>query len=395
MRRRYALLSIMGLVGLIIASPGLIAPLADQMNRQAVRWITEPAPYPAGLVFRYLHVLGNGEAANNLGVLYLRGIGVERDRERAIALFETAVGKGVVAARYNLVLTMPNRFRTPNDIIQRQLALLEENVDHGDIPSHVLAAERLYYANREDFVPDRETRKLALLEAAARTGDADYLYQYGKELEVQAFERDDAGLMIDALRAYRHAFDNGNMRGAEALGAARRISVWDAEPKRADVLEKSEDEWTLIAAQSGSITAKCRHGIRRFGWMKELSGLLDEPSRLQDRIDRYLAEENPVSPAMSLAYLRQCAEAKKIIFPVNPPFGDIALYARKRRGSVTSLANSPEWATYYLGKLYALGLHVEEDIDAALTYFDRTAKKGPFAQSEVWTTYLASRRSQP
>ncbi len=373
---------------MILFSLGLILPLAEQMNRQAVLWITESKPYPAALIFQYLRFLGNGEATNNLGVLYLRGIGVERDRERAIALFETAVTKGVVAGRYNLVLTMPNRFKTPKDVIQRQIALLNENIDLGDIPSHVLAAERLYYVNREEFVPDRETRKLSLLEIAARTGDADYLYQFGKELEVQAFEREDVGLMIKALLAYRRAFDNGNMRGAEALGSAWQIRQWDVEPNRADVLEKSEAEWTAIAAESGSITAQCRYGNRHFGWMDELTEMLGEPSRLEGRIERYLAQENPVSWITSLNYLQKCALAKKLSFPPNPPFGDTALYARKRRGSVTSLANSPQWANYYLGKLYALGLHVEKNLDKARNHFDRAARKGRFAQSDVWIAHL-------
>lgn len=390
----YSVLPILGLVGIVVFSLGFVPPLAEQMNRQAVQWITESKPGPARLVFLYLDFLENSEAANNLGVLYLRGIGVERDRDRAIRFFETAVSKGVVAGRYNLVLTMPNRFKTPKDIIQRQLALLEKNVDLGDIPSHVLAAERLSYANREEFVPDRKTRKLALLQIAARTGDADYLYQYGKELEVEAFRQEDAGLMISALRAYRRAFDNGNMRGAEALGSARRIGEWDVEPNRADVLEKSEAEWTLIAAESGSITAKCRHGNQRFDWMDELSGMLGEPSRLQDRIDRYLARENPVSLATSIDYLQQCSRAKKLSFTASPPFGDVALYARKRRGSVTSLANSPEWANYYLGKLYALGLHVDEDIEKARAYLDQATEKGSFAESDVWIEYLARQRPQ-
>ena len=392
MRRVYSILPILGLIGIIISSLGLIPPLADQMNRQAVQWVTESNPYPARLILHYLDFLGNGEAANNLGVLYLRGIGVERDRARAITFFETAVGKGVVAGRYNLVLTMPNRSKTPKDVVQRQLDLLDANVDLGDIPSHVLAAERLYFLTRQEFVPDRQARKLALLEAAARTNDPDYLYQYGKELEVQAFKRNDAEMMISALRAYRRAFDNGNMRGAEALGSARRIRDWDVEPSRADVLEKPETEWTLIAAEAGSITAKCRHGNQRFRWMNELSEMLGQPSDLDGRVDRYLAQQNLIAWETSVAYLKECARAKKLSFPPNPPFGDIALYARKRRGSVTSLANSPEWANYYLGKLYALGLHVEEDVDEARTHFDHVTKKGSFAESDAWIEYLARQR---
>ena len=224
----YSVLPILGLVGIAVFSLGLVPPLAEQMNRQAVQWITESKPDPGRLVFHYLNFLGNGEAANNLGVLYLRGIGVEHDRERAIDFFETAVSKGVVAGRYNLVLTMPNRFKTPKETIQRQLALLEENVDLGDIPSHVLAAERLFYANREEYVPDRKTRKLALLQIAARTGDVDYLYQYGKELEVEAFKQEDAGLMISALRAGRVHLSGVRNHREPSLAEAQALATVSA-----------------------------------------------------------------------------------------------------------------------------------------------------------------------
>ena len=393
MRRFYTVFSIVGLLGIAAFSISLIPVVADQMNRQANRWIAEQNPLPARLVYSYLHLLGNGEATNNLGVLNLRGIGVERDRERAIALFEEAVTKDVVAGRYNLVLTMPNRFKTPKDIIERQLALLDENIALGDIPSHVLGAERLYYVNREALVPDRETRKLALLEAAARTGDPHYLYQYGKELEVQAFKQNDAATMILALRAYRDAFDGGDLRGAEALGSARSVR-WNATPSREEVLEKPESEWTLIAAEGGIITAKCRHGNGRFDWLDELSEFLSEPSKLKARTDRYLEQDSPVPWTTSIAYLRECARAKKIVFPPNPPFGDVALYARKRRGSVPALVNSPEWATYHLGQLHALGLHVEKDTDEARAYFEHAAAGGSFADSDAWIEYLDGLRPQ-
>ena len=388
MRRPYFVASAVGLIGIVGFSMGWVPAVANQMNRQAVQWIAEGKPYPARLIFEYLEFLGNGEAANNLGVVYLRGIGVKRDRERAIALFETAVSKSVAQGRYNLVLTMPNRSKTPKNIIQRQLDLLALNIEAGDVPSHVLAAERLYYLNRQEFIPDRQARKLAMLEVAARTNDPDYLYQYGKELEVQAFKRNDAEMMISALRAYRRAFDNGNMRGAEALGSARQIRDWDVQPSRADVLEKSEAEWTLIAAEAGSITAKCRHGNRRFRWMNELSGKLSEPLELQKRVDRYLAQENPFAWKTSVAFLQQCARAKKLSFPPNPPFGDIALYGRKRRGSVTALVNSPEWASYHLAQLYTLGLHVERDVGNALhlrsDFPDRAALEAARSRGISW-----------
>ncbi len=378
----------LGLVFLIgcLLLIGLVPPVADQINRQAIRLLSADNPEAARLLFGYLHALGNGDATNNLGVLYLRGLGVARDRKKAIAFFEEAVAKEVVQARYNLVWTMPNRFKTPEAIVERQLSLLEENVALGDIPSHVLFADRLYYVNREKFVPNRVVRKLGVLEIAARTGDPDYIYQYGEELELRAFKRDDAEMMARALRAYRSAYDRGNIRGAEALGSARSVAEWNTVPSREEILGKSEAEWTLIAAEGGSITAKCRHGGRRFDWIGEQDEMFADPLALREMVDRYLAQENPTPWTTSIAYLEECAAAERLRFPPNPPFGDTALYAIKIRGTVPSLFTSPLWANYHLGQLYALGIHVERDTAKAIAYF----RKGDISDAEAWIDFLST-----
>ncbi len=358
-------------------------------------------PHGARRLFGYLHILGNGDATNNLGVLYLRGRGVKRDRKRAVELFEEAVEKKVVQARYNLVLTIPGKFETSDALIKRQYALLEENVALGDIPSHVLYAERLYFQNRERFVPNRQAKKLELLGAAAQTGDADYLYAYGKELEIQAFLEDDAKKMVRALRAYRSAFEKGQQsRAAEALGSARYLPEWNAEPSREEVLGKTETEWLIIAAE-GSVTAKCHHGNRRFNWMQRTDEVLNNPSELQEMVNQYLEQDNPTPWELSIAHLEDCAEAMcagsgarlrrceatKLPSRLNPPFGDTALYARKRIGTLAAaLVNSPMWATLYLGQIYALGIHVERDRAKAITYFNRLKT----SSAKAWIDYLIS-----
>ena len=52
--------------------------------------------------FRALAAGGDPRGENGLGVLYLRGHGLERDPERAFALFRSAAGKGLRAAEKNL-----------------------------------------------------------------------------------------------------------------------------------------------------------------------------------------------------------------------------------------------------------------------------------------------------
>ena len=52
--------------------------------------------------FRALAAVGDPRGENGLGVLYLRGNGLERNLERAVALFRSAAGKGLRAAEKNL-----------------------------------------------------------------------------------------------------------------------------------------------------------------------------------------------------------------------------------------------------------------------------------------------------
>ena len=117
---------------------------------------------PACAVFSYLHFLGNWVAANNFGMLNFRGIGQKRNRERAVVLFEEAVKENIVASRYNLVLTMPNRFKTRKDIVERQIALLNRKIAEGDLPSHVPTPAK---------IADYHTKRLIARHCLAVDGD--------------------------------------------------------------------------------------------------------------------------------------------------------------------------------------------------------------------------------
>ena len=152
------------------------------------------------------------------------------------------------------------------------------------------------------------------------------------------------------------------------------------------MLGKTETEWLVIAAE-GSVTAKCRHGNRRFSWMKRTDEVLNNPSALQEMVNRYLEKENPTPWEIAIAHLEDCAKATKLRSRINPPFGDTALYARKRVGTLAAaLVNSPMWATLFLGQIYALGIHVERDRAKALTYFNRLKT----SSAKAWINYLNS-----
>ncbi|MDJ0613462.1 MAG: hypothetical protein QNJ29_07265 [Rhizobiaceae bacterium] len=149
------IVGLMVFIGLLIGM-SLLPPIANPAIKYANQRLLSSDHYLALSVYRYYANFGNANAINNLGVAYYRGLGVKRDKEHAVKFFQRATDKGSIQGRYNLVLTMENRFKTDKSIVEKQIKLLEANVAAGDIHSHVLYARRLYFVNRDEFVPNRE-----------------------------------------------------------------------------------------------------------------------------------------------------------------------------------------------------------------------------------------------
>ena len=89
---------------IIVALLLIVAPMyVGARDFDAVVRAAEEGDFETALRgFRALAASGDPRGDNGLGVLYLRGQGVERDLERAVALFRSAAQKGLRTAEKNL-----------------------------------------------------------------------------------------------------------------------------------------------------------------------------------------------------------------------------------------------------------------------------------------------------
>ncbi|EEA94395.1 sel1 repeat family protein [Pseudovibrio sp. JE062] len=274
----------------VIAVPIFIATPygARHVNTLAARSVTNGNYTVPFYVFRYLSVFNNLDALNNLGVLHIRGLGVKRNRQTAQYYFTKAEARGHVVARFNLAKTLPSRSKTLEHILRAKIHLLLANVSLGDIPSHLLLADTLYFVRVEKILANHKQKKLEVLKVAAETDDPDYLRQYAEELEVQGFVLEDAAMIANAIKMYKQAYQRGSIVAAERLGSVRNIRDWDYPVSRADLLEYPKAEWTRIAAKKGRIAAVCKAGLTGFGPMRKLISQM-KPSAFLNSSDNQMA----------------------------------------------------------------------------------------------------------
>lgn len=306
---------------------------------------------------------GDAVSQNNLAVI-LRLTQGGATRDRSISLFQKAAAQGLVEARYNLIYDLPNRFDLPADQIAATIDLLQANVDSGHVPSMVLLADRLRFVNRDAFVSDRQGLRLALLEKAAATGDADYQLAYGKLLWDMARDGDDPALAERAVAQWIAAWDGGEPRAAERLGhAAGHGSPVFAGAAALARTRGSAFDWFERAAESGLVTAKCAYAHELY---RQPQWLAREGGRAPAFDPRSRSDIFPVAPVearRALDYLEECAAAERLARQPNPPLGTPALILRKPRGGWTALTTQPVHARYTLGlaHLFGLGTHVDRE----------------------------------
>lgn len=276
---------------------------------------------------------GNPVAQNNLAVVFLRSRRPGSD-EQARTLLEAAAAQDLIQARFNLVLTMPNKFDTDPEIIRRQIDLLEANVRAGDVHSMVLLATRLYFVNRDDYVNDRIGYRLTLYETAALSGDPDYIYQYGKQIW-EDHRRDHPADLVRAARMFVQAVELGEPRGAHALGEML------AEEGMQDVVAYliSEDRpisplhWYDQAAMGGLRASACAYGRLVFAGLTH-----DEPDlSLLNSYWLWVRAELSTIPDQTLRqgleHLDDCGTLRQRRAGPSRVFGEEALYRTKIRGT--------------------------------------------------------------
>ena len=99
-RRGGVLRIVLGLIVLVLFPE---SPHAGETDFDTAVQAAESGDYETALqMFQDMAANGDARGENGLGVLYLRGQGVERDVDRAAALFRAAAGKGLRTAQKNL-----------------------------------------------------------------------------------------------------------------------------------------------------------------------------------------------------------------------------------------------------------------------------------------------------
>ena len=116
--------------------------------------------------FRRLADAGDARGQNGLGVLYLRGTGVEQDLARAVRWFRRAARRGYHAAQTNLGLLYENGWGVPHDEEQAYRWYMRAAVQ-GDVEAQTAVALMLAQGRGT-----REDQRAAFhwLERAARQG---------------------------------------------------------------------------------------------------------------------------------------------------------------------------------------------------------------------------------
>lgn len=116
--------------------------------------------------FRRLADAGDARGQNGLGVLYLRGTGVEQDIARAVRLFRLAARQGYHAAQTNLGLLYENGWGVPEDDQQAYRWYLRA-ASQGDVEAQTSVALMLAQGRG---TPEDHRAAFEWFERAARRG---------------------------------------------------------------------------------------------------------------------------------------------------------------------------------------------------------------------------------
>jgi TPR repeat protein len=133
---------------------------------------------------------GNPAAQRGLGYLYVNGIGVERDLDRAASLFRPAAAAGDVYAKFNLAV-MDAQGLLPEPLSAEEAeAMLRAAVEHGIVDAGPLLGNVLGRA-------DRDEEALSWYLWSAERGDAQGMYV------AACWYRDGFGTEPDPVQAVR------------------------------------------------------------------------------------------------------------------------------------------------------------------------------------------------
>ena len=169
---------------------------------------------------------GEGKGLLALGVLYLKGIGVEQNADKAVEYLTRAAGKDAPRAHYNLALMYAR-----GDGVAQNADLAQHYYTLAAKAGHVQAQYNLgyFYSYGGETTPNG---KLAAewYERAARQGYAPAQYNLAFLLT-----RGDAGLTVDFPQAYYWALIARQNKQAGAQGLVRKLTGLVDKAQQADI----------------------------------------------------------------------------------------------------------------------------------------------------------------
>jgi TPR repeat protein len=313
--------------------------------------------------------LGNPVAQNNLAVVYLRSRR-PGSSEQAKELLEAAAAQNLIQARFNLVLTLPNKFDTDPAIIRRQIDLLEANVLAGDVHSMVLLARRLYFVNRDAYVDDRHSYRLTLYETAALSDDPDYLYQYGHQIW-EDYRRDHPADLVTAAKMFVQAAALGEPRGAHGLG--RMLEEAGTQDVVAylilEGLPVSPLYWYDQAAAGGLRASACAYGRFVFADFTRGEPVVSSLNGYRLWVRGELSNIPDQTLRQGLAHLDDCGTLRPRRAGPSRVFGEEALYRTKMRGTWPGTHGWAGQADRVHGLI--LGFGPDQDLVQSRAYLER------------------------
>ena len=192
-------------------------------------------------MFEAAAALNDARGQNNLGLMYARGQGVERDYDRAAELFQAAADQGLGQALSNLGVLYENGFGVELDEAEAY-RLYREGGQAGREGFRALLQQAETLWSDRLIAPSDTPEAVARDSLAAQAGDPVALYAMGYRFNVGV------GRAVDRARAasfYRRSAEAGFAPAALSLGVlyARGLGV----PQ--DFVEAYR--WLNVAATSG------------------------------------------------------------------------------------------------------------------------------------------------
>ena len=246
---------------------------------------------------------GDAVAQNNLGVLYIRGAGVERDPVQAARLLNAAANAGLPRAQMNLVL-----LRNPCDTAggTETVRKLQEYARAGDKRAASFVADCLIWFTNPNERIEGFRRLLAMAEIATRTGDADEELKFGWLLMKNVRDLNGYGSSVEPLKrevstaAARYlllAVEHGRAAAYEGIskivGDYANLLTDETVAKR--VAAKNAAEWIETAAAAGHPRSRCTLGVKFATQLAEKKTRASDADRqtLADLFQTCLKERDP------------------------------------------------------------------------------------------------------